>query len=106
MMTIKYNFTIMLPKLFLFFAPSLFLCCFAAKAQTTRTDLPLYHAEQQKKQATLYFLSQTLQKHEGLQSLADSIKQKMVADSLRRYTLSNRQMQAIQVENRKSYRID
>ncbi len=90
---------------FILFFLFLFLGWLQNSQAQTRTDLPLYQAEQQKKQKTLYFLNQTLQKHEGIQTAQDSIKQKMAADSLQRYTLQQKQVQNLQNENRKSYRL-
>lgn len=63
---------------FILFFLFLFLGWLQNSQAQTRTDLPLYQAEQQKKQKTLYFLNQTLQKHEGIQTAQDSISPTLV----------------------------
>jgi len=83
---------------------STFLClahfiCFCQN----REDLPLYHAEQQRKQQILSFLSSQLQKHEGMQMHYDSLQKITVQDSIKRYTLL-RKPKVLQYGTRKNYR--
>ena len=68
-----------------------------------RTDLPLYQAEQKRKESTLNFISKSLNKHEGMQLNYDSLQKIMLQDSIKRYNLLQKP-KTLQQGNRKSYR--
>lgn len=85
---------------------SLFLFCGLANSLAqSRTDLPLYNAEQERKQQVLSLLNNLLQRQEGIQLGYDSLQKTIRQDSTQRYN-NLKKPKTLQYGNRKVYRND
>lgn len=83
---------------------SLFLFCGLANSHAqNRSDLPLYQAEQERKQQVLSLLNNLLQRHEGIQLSYDSLQKTVRQDSIQRYN-NLKKPKTLQYGNRKVYR--
>jgi hypothetical protein len=77
----------------------------ATSQAQSRTDLPLYNVEQERKQQVLSLLNHLLQRHEGIQLGYDSLQKTIRQDSTQRYN-NLKKPKTLQYGNRKVYRND